>query len=134
MARGVWRVRRYHCATLSSSLSGVAAGEAHEAAGDGELVGEAEHREVEEAGGVVQRARGARTGGDGAGVARRGGFEVGLAVVPADFVGEAGGVAEVDEVGAAADAGRAASRRPHRARDAGRSRRGRRRRDGAPAR
>ena len=80
-------------------------GEAHEGTGDGELVGQAEHGRAQKAAGELQR-RGQRADGDGGGAdgASGGcGFEPGLAVVPADFIGEAGLVAEVDEVGAAAD-------------------------------
>ncbi len=84
---------------------GVGAEEVEEAEGDAGFVGEGEHGRAEEAErGVAGRWE--RGGGDvaaagGGGAGRR--FEEGDGVVPADVLAGAGEVAEVDEVGAAAE-------------------------------
>ena len=84
---------------------GVGAEEVEEAEGDEGFVGEREHGRAEEAergvAGGWERGGGdvAAAGGGGGG----GGFEEGDGVVPADVLAGAGEVAEVDEVGAAAE-------------------------------
>ena len=105
MARSVWCVRLSQVGERFGVGGGVRGEEVEEAEGDARFVGEREHGCAEEAERGVSGGR--KPSRSDVGAARRGGagggFEEGNGVVPADVLAGAGEIAEVDEVGAAAE-------------------------------